>query len=153
MSSSYCRIGAPQIPMDVGVVRVAEDKDFLNLKQLLDGGNDWKLDYDKDPIKVWTKTSDNTNFKMIKVRPPQACNHPRKNCRSSKINLKIVYSTNQVLHLLSTFLVHDIHFCRVPILTLLERTIRLRKFDIFPSFKSLNGVDATPKLKLCAFLT
>ncbi|BES94067.1 StAR-related lipid transfer (START) domain containing 10 [Nesidiocoris tenuis] len=53
--------------MDVGVVRVAEDKDFLNLKQLLDGGNDWKLDYDKDPIKVWTKTSDNTNFKMIKV--------------------------------------------------------------------------------------
>ncbi|KAK9508225.1 hypothetical protein O3M35_007933 [Rhynocoris fuscipes] len=53
--------------MEIGVVRVAEDKDFSSLKELLDNHEDWKLDYHKGPIKVWTKTLPNTNFKMIKV--------------------------------------------------------------------------------------
>ncbi|XP_073990805.1 START domain-containing protein 10-like isoform X1 [Rhodnius prolixus] len=53
--------------MEIGVVRVAEDKDFSSLKELLDNHIGWKLDYHKGPIKVWTKTLPNTNFKMIKV--------------------------------------------------------------------------------------
>lgn len=54
--------------MEIGVVRVAEDKDFSSLKELLDNHIGWKLDYHKGPIKVWTKTLPNTNFKMIKVK-------------------------------------------------------------------------------------
>ncbi|KAL1139479.1 hypothetical protein AAG570_006463 [Ranatra chinensis] len=53
--------------MDVGVVSVAEDKDFSNLKELVDNHSGWKLDYNKGAIKVWTKALTNTNFKMIKV--------------------------------------------------------------------------------------
>ncbi|XP_014273438.1 START domain-containing protein 10 [Halyomorpha halys] len=53
--------------MEVGAVRVAEDSDFSSLKDLLDCHTDWKLDYNKGPIKVWTKGLHNTNFKMIKV--------------------------------------------------------------------------------------
>lgn len=53
--------------MEVGAVRVAEDSDFSSLKDLLDCHTDWKLDYNKGPIKVWTKGLRNTNFKMIKV--------------------------------------------------------------------------------------
>lgn len=53
--------------MDVGVVKVAEDKDFENLKQLIDNHDDWKIEYNKSTIKVWTKTLHGTNFKMVKV--------------------------------------------------------------------------------------
>lgn len=53
--------------MEVGVVRVAEDKDFLGLKDLLDSHTEWKLDFNKGALKVWTKILPNTNFKMIKV--------------------------------------------------------------------------------------
>ncbi|XP_075224426.1 START domain-containing protein 10-like [Lycorma delicatula] len=54
--------------MDVGVVKVAEDKDFENLKQLIDNHDDWKIEYNKSTIKVWTKTLHGTNFKMVKVK-------------------------------------------------------------------------------------
>lgn len=53
--------------MEVGQVKVAEDKDFENLKWLVDNHTDWKLDYSKGTIKVWTKIVSNTNFKMVKV--------------------------------------------------------------------------------------
>jgi len=53
--------------MDVGIVKVAEDKDFTNFKELLDCHTGWKLDYNKTTTKVWTKTLPNTNFKMVKV--------------------------------------------------------------------------------------
>ena len=53
--------------MDVGIVRVAEDQDFEKLKQLIDDHTGWKLDYNKSPTKVWTKSIPKTNFKMIKV--------------------------------------------------------------------------------------
>lgn len=53
--------------MEVGQVKVAEDKDFENLKLLVDNHSGWKLDYSKSNINVWTKNVANTNFKMIKV--------------------------------------------------------------------------------------
>lgn len=54
--------------MDVGVVKVAEDKDFENLKTLIDNHAGWKLDYNKGTTKVWTKSATSTNFKMVKVK-------------------------------------------------------------------------------------
>ncbi|XP_046388059.1 START domain-containing protein 10-like [Ischnura elegans] len=54
--------------MDVGTVRVAEDCDFEKLKSLLENHNGWKLDYHKAQTKVWTKSSTDTNFKMIKIK-------------------------------------------------------------------------------------
>jgi hypothetical protein len=53
--------------MDVGVVKVAEDKDFELLKSLIDNNEGWKLDYTKGKTNVWTKSALNTDFKMVKV--------------------------------------------------------------------------------------
>lgn len=53
--------------MDVGTVKVAEDKDFENLKELVDNHTGWKLDYSKSGTNVWTKSAASTNFKMVKV--------------------------------------------------------------------------------------
>jgi hypothetical protein len=53
--------------MDVGVVKVAEDRDFEKLKKLIDDHTGWKLDYNKSSTKVWTKSVPTTSFKMIKV--------------------------------------------------------------------------------------
>lgn len=53
--------------MDVGIVKVAEDKDFEKLKKLVDDHTGWKLDYNKSTTKVWTKSVPKTSFKMIKV--------------------------------------------------------------------------------------
>ncbi|KAG8231349.1 hypothetical protein J437_LFUL012259 [Ladona fulva] len=54
--------------MDVGVVRVAEDCDFEKLKSLLENHVGWKLDYHKESTKIWTKSSSDTSFKMIKIK-------------------------------------------------------------------------------------
>ncbi|KAK7863517.1 hypothetical protein R5R35_004970 [Gryllus longicercus] len=53
--------------MDVGVVRVAEDSDFERLKEYLDNHTGWKLEYGKEDTRVWTKSVEHTNFKMIKL--------------------------------------------------------------------------------------
>lgn len=67
--------------MEVGEVRVAEDKDFELLKIYLNRNDGWKLEYDKNSIAVWTRTPVVTNgkdensssrsspsdFKMIRV--------------------------------------------------------------------------------------
>lgn len=53
--------------MDVGVVKVAEDRDFEKLKKLIDDHTGWKLDYNKSSTKVWTKCIPSTSFKMIKI--------------------------------------------------------------------------------------
>lgn len=53
--------------MDVGVVKVAEDEDFERLRRLLDNHEGWKLEYEKQMTKVWTKSACDTNFKMIKI--------------------------------------------------------------------------------------
>lgn len=54
--------------MEPGIVKIAEDSDFSMLKGLVDDHTNWKLEYDKgDDTKVWTKTTSNCNFKMVKV--------------------------------------------------------------------------------------
>ncbi|KAG8041435.1 hypothetical protein G9C98_002728 [Cotesia typhae] len=54
--------------MEVGVVKIAEDRDFEKLKKLYDDNNDWKLDYNKPDLSVWTKHVPGISFKMIKIR-------------------------------------------------------------------------------------
>lgn len=53
--------------MDVGIVKVAEDRDFEKLKKLYDDNNDWRLDYNKPDVSVWTKTVPGISFRMVKV--------------------------------------------------------------------------------------
>ncbi|KAJ8968680.1 hypothetical protein NQ317_003910 [Molorchus minor] len=57
------------LEMETGVVKIAEDSDFNMLKVLVDDHTNWKLEYDKaDDIKVWTKLTPNSSFKMVKVQ-------------------------------------------------------------------------------------
>lgn len=53
--------------MDIGIVKIAEDKDFEKLKQLYDDNNNWKLDYNKPDLSVWTKSVPGISFRMVKV--------------------------------------------------------------------------------------
>ena len=57
--------------MNVGEVRIAEDKDFERLKNYLtDNEDSWSMQYNKGDTKVWTKApppEQNINFKLIKV--------------------------------------------------------------------------------------
>lgn len=53
--------------MKVGEVKVAEDSDFQELKSLCRLNDGWEQEYNKHSITVWTKTNENTSFKMIKV--------------------------------------------------------------------------------------
>lgn len=52
----------------VGEVRVADDSDFKKLKALCDDTDQWKLEYQKNNTNVWTKSNDNSAFKVVKVR-------------------------------------------------------------------------------------
>ncbi len=58
--------------MNVGDVRVAEDKDFELLKIYLSRNDGWRLEYDRGETKVWTRNPPDLNgsaaFKMIRVR-------------------------------------------------------------------------------------
>ncbi|XP_057667300.1 START domain-containing protein 10-like isoform X1 [Diorhabda carinulata] len=55
--------------MEPGIVKIADDSDFDMLKTLVDDDTDWKLEYHKvNETKVWTKTTPNTSFKMVKVQ-------------------------------------------------------------------------------------
>ncbi|CAG9760476.1 unnamed protein product [Ceutorhynchus assimilis] len=57
--------------MEVGVVKIAEDSDFTTLKYLVDTHEGWNLEYDTDgkadKTKVWTKSTAESHFKMVKV--------------------------------------------------------------------------------------
>ena len=53
--------------MEVNVVRVFEDKDFLRVKELCDNHADWDLVYEKKQNQVWTKGIADSDFLMIKV--------------------------------------------------------------------------------------
>ena len=57
--------------MNVGEVRIAEDKDFEILKNYLTNNDDeWNIQYEKIDTKVWAKATpqeQNINFKLIKV--------------------------------------------------------------------------------------
>lgn len=58
--------------MNVGTVKIAEDKDFQVLKTYLSSCDDeWTLQYEKPNTKVWTKSppqEQNISFKLIKVK-------------------------------------------------------------------------------------
>ncbi|KAL7296964.1 START domain-containing protein 10-like [Trichogramma pretiosum] len=54
--------------MEVGVVKIAEDSDFAKLKRLYDDSNEWRLDYNKPDLCVWTKSVPGISFRMIKIR-------------------------------------------------------------------------------------
>ncbi|XP_064482110.1 START domain-containing protein 10-like [Ornithodoros turicata] len=53
--------------MDVGEVRVADDRDFEQLKRLTDKHEGWKVEYSKRQTTVWTRPTEQTAFKMIKL--------------------------------------------------------------------------------------
>ncbi len=56
--------------MDVGEVRVAEDRDFELLKIYLQRNDGWRLEYERGDTAVWTRTPPDLNgsaFKMIRV--------------------------------------------------------------------------------------
>ena len=55
--------------MEVGEVRVAEDKDFDVLKIYLSRNDGWHLEYEKGRTAVWTRPMPETDgdFKMIRV--------------------------------------------------------------------------------------
>jgi len=54
--------------MEVNVVRVFEDKDFLRVKELCNNHADWDLVYEKKQNQVWTKGIADSDFLMIKAR-------------------------------------------------------------------------------------
>ncbi|XP_011867735.1 PREDICTED: PCTP-like protein isoform X4 [Vollenhovia emeryi] len=56
------------VTMDIGLVKIAEDKDFEKLKQLYDDNNNWKLDYNKPDLSAWTKSVPGISFRMVKIR-------------------------------------------------------------------------------------
>ena len=53
--------------MDVGEVRVAEDKDFELLNVYLSRNDGWRLEYDKESTAVWTRPNEGSDFNMIRV--------------------------------------------------------------------------------------
>lgn len=54
--------------MKVGEIKVAEDSDFQELRILCRNHDGWDQVYSKNGITVWTKSNENTSFKMIKLR-------------------------------------------------------------------------------------
>ena len=53
--------------MEVGEVRAAEDADFQRVKNLCHCHDEWKQEYNKNSMTVWSKANDVSDFKMIKV--------------------------------------------------------------------------------------
>lgn len=53
--------------MPVLVAKIADDSDFSTLKNMVDQHDDWTLEYDKNQIKVWTKSVSDISFNMVKV--------------------------------------------------------------------------------------
>lgn len=54
--------------MEVGKIQVAADEDFEKLWQMVVSDNQWKLEYQHDEIKVWSKHSNNSDVKTIKAK-------------------------------------------------------------------------------------
>lgn len=62
--------------MEIGIVKIADDRDFDMLRTLVDDHSNWKLEYEKDGTKVWTKFTSECNFKMVKVHSVFQNIHP-----------------------------------------------------------------------------
>jgi hypothetical protein len=50
------------------MARIAEDKDFDHLKQLIDDSEGWILELDKSDTKVWTRPIEGCSFQMVKIQ-------------------------------------------------------------------------------------
>ncbi|XP_074649955.1 START domain-containing protein 10-like [Tubulanus polymorphus] len=53
--------------MEVGKVKIAEDSDFAYFKNSCVKHDDWKEEYKKSSTKVWTRKTENSHMKQIKV--------------------------------------------------------------------------------------
>lgn len=53
--------------MEVGVIQVAADEDFEKLWKMVSDDNTWKLEYQHEDTEVWSKHSNNTDIKIVKV--------------------------------------------------------------------------------------
>lgn len=53
--------------MKFNEVTIPEDSDFAVFRRLCDDNVDWELALGKKNIRVWTKSTSETGFKMIKV--------------------------------------------------------------------------------------
>lgn len=53
--------------MEVGVIQIAADEDFEKLWNMVSLDNIWKLEYQQDETKVWSKHSSASEVKTIKV--------------------------------------------------------------------------------------
>lgn len=51
-----------------GAARVAEDKDFQILKDLLSAEQGWTLEYEKEGVKVWAEDAAHGALRTVKVR-------------------------------------------------------------------------------------
>ena len=59
--------------MELGKIQVAADEDFEKLWQMVASDNQWKLEYQHEEIKVWSKHSNNSDVKTIKVNITKNC--------------------------------------------------------------------------------
>ncbi|XP_057377256.1 START domain-containing protein 10-like [Daphnia carinata] len=53
--------------MEVGMIQVTADEDFEKLWQMV-SDNSWKLEYQHEEINVWSKHSNSTDLKIVKVK-------------------------------------------------------------------------------------
>ena len=53
--------------MEVGVIQVAADEDFEKLWSMVSSDSSWKLEYQQDETIIWSKHSNNSDVKIIKV--------------------------------------------------------------------------------------
>ena len=56
-----------QVTMEAGVVQIAADEDFDKLWELVSSDHLWTLEYEQNQVYVWTKHSNTSNLKMVKV--------------------------------------------------------------------------------------
>lgn len=48
--------------------KIADDNDFLKLKDMADVHEGWLLEFDKHDTKIWSKSVTDASIKMVKVR-------------------------------------------------------------------------------------
>lgn len=56
------------MPHKLGEVRVADEADFESFIKLCQDEADWNVQYNKNDLQVWTRMTDDCDFKMFRVR-------------------------------------------------------------------------------------
>lgn len=52
----------------VGIVKIAEDSDFKQFKEVCERSDGWRIEVDKQKTVVWTKQNELSDFQMVKIR-------------------------------------------------------------------------------------